>query len=430
MAAACLAAPVVRSSLGLGASANEWIALAGGAAGALVSSLDAVAASHELPAPAGARKKSFTASRAGTAVAAGTVLAILVGIATGWVGVEADWDRFGVHVNEQPVGLGGLFGTFWYGGLFALFLLFALGAAAGAGMLAMMALLGIASAHVGLTWVARTLDNRFAASVLFLAGALLILFRVESFGSTPSAPYAALVPVALTGAAWLVPRGQPRWATAAALIGLVAATFAARALAVRGGAAEQARIESRTLPLCDAVSVAGVKCFSTRGADLTAIPDGTRPTADLAGDLAAMGDRRCLVRDDFRPSVARYADARVAEPIDIRVKAQVDKPLDATDPELAVVDHARAAVRERYRGFNENVCNTVDTPLPALDTIWVDCGGAARCRVDARMNACDAGPTCAARLKGPPTRYIRDVKVDLEIVGPGAERSGASFPAD
>jgi len=415
MAASCVAAPFARSILGLGALANEWIALGGAAAGATIAALDAVAvaaASKPLPDGSPAPKRGVLAARAGTVVAVAVVLAVLVGGVVAAAGLHRDYATYGPRIDD-----GGPLDFVWYGLVFLFFAVVALVAGVVAGLASMMALIGIASAHVLMTALARRVGS-FVGTMLCLTGALGILFTIESFVSdvgVPTAPFGSLLPVALAGAAWLVHSDRSRRGTGAALGTLAAAALAAALLGVHGMTQERERIASRSFPLCERAPVAGVRCVSV-GAELAAIPDGTRDDADVARDLAGLAGR-CIVSDEFAPPVHRYADVRVARPADVHVHARVDKGPEARDVDPMIVERVRKAVEDRFHDHNGDVCGLASVPL-TREVTWVE-----SYPVEMQLDRCDAGATCLASLKGPPTRYFRHVTTEVEIVERGAAGS-------
>jgi hypothetical protein len=229
-----------------------------------------------------------------------------------------------------------------------------------------------------------------------------------------------MLPVALAGGAWLVPGERPPRQKAGAIAALAASAVVAIVMALYGVRREHERIASRSLPLCEHAPVAGVRCLSI-GAELAAIPDGTRSDADVAHDLAALGASKCIDQDAFSPFVRRYADARVARPADLQVRARVHEDPPAPDPPAAIEARTRKVAEERLRGYNEALCGSAVTPLPTTDYAYVDCGRGT-CPVELVLEGCDAGAACLA-LKGPPTRYVRNVTTDVEL--PGGLDAGA-----
>jgi hypothetical protein len=411
MSAACIAAPFARSILGLGALANEWIALGGVIAGGTIAGFDAAAdraASRPLADGSPAPKRGVFAARAGTVMAVAVVLASLVGIVAAVAGLQLDYRTYGPQMDA------GLFEFIWYGLVFVFFAIVAVLAGVAAGLASMTALLGIASAHVLMTVLARSVGP-VVATILCLTGALGVLFATESIVGdmgVPTAPFTALLPVALAGAAWLVQRNRSRQATYAALGALGAAALAAVLLAVHGITLERERIASRSFPLCEQAPVAGIRCISL-GAEDAAIPDGTREDADVARDLAGL-EGRCIVRDEFAPTVYRYADTRVARPADVHVHARVSKDFGTRETDAVLVERIRKAVEDRYRGHNGDVCGTMNVLLSSPDVTWVGSH-----TVEMQLDACDAGG-CFPSLKGPPVRYFRNVTTEVELVGSGA----------
>lgn len=438
MAAACILAPFVRWALEAGTWANEIVALAGGLAGAVVAILDAKAVrmteadAARMPGgpPRGVRR-SYLAARASAAFGAALVLGALAGVAAAAVGIHAAWAWAGHNIDSAGGGAGELFALVWFGILFVVLAVASLAAGLLVVVASTLALVGIASAHVLMSTLERNGMGTWGAALTCIGVGLGILVGVEvvvTEAAFATAPFAALAPVLLAGVAW-------SWAPTRRLSALGVGAAALAAVAVGGAAAlglrsERERFASQSYPDCAGSPVAGVACMSTDGlGGLAAIPDGSRPDADVERDLRALGGS-CRFDGGFAPAHQRYAKATVAAPLDLVIHARVHRRREVALEDEELSRRAREAVEREYRARSSAICASSAPPLD-LGAIYAECGATERCRVDVRREGCDAdagagagsdagrargSATCIASLKGPPVRYVRAVAVDVEVV--------------